>query len=82
MLTRRGQIGRGDIGSIRIFDNETAFEVRASAAEDFAAAFARRGPADVRVERMQGDGPSPVKAPKSPRAQRHRREATKAGRGG
>ncbi|MCP1557742.1 ATP-dependent RNA helicase DeaD [Methylorubrum extorquens] len=82
MLTRRGQIGRGDIGSIRIFDNETTFEVRASAADDFAASFARRGPADVRVERMQGDGPAAAKAPKSPRAQRHRREATKTGRGG
>ncbi|HJE25774.1 MAG TPA: DEAD/DEAH box helicase [Methylorubrum populi] len=80
MLTRRGQIGRGDIGSIRIFDRETTFEVRASAAEDFAAAFARRGPPDVRVERMQGEGPAPAKAPKSPRAQRHRREAGKAQR--
>ncbi|MEH3120120.1 MAG: DEAD/DEAH box helicase [Methylorubrum populi] len=82
MLTRRGQIGRGDIGAIRIFDRETTFEVRSSAAEDFAAAFARRGPPDVRVERMQGEAPAPAKGPKSPRAQRHRREAGKAQRGG
>lgn len=82
MLTRRGQIGRGDIGAIRIFDRETTFEVRSSAAEAFAAAFARRGPPDVRVEPMQGEAPGSAKAPKSPRAQRHRREATKGQRGG
>ena len=81
MLTRRGQIGRGDIGAIRISDRETAFEVRTSAAEDFAAAFARRGPPDVRVERMQGEGPA-QKVQKSPRAQRHRREAGKAQQNG
>ena len=81
MLTRRGQIGRGDIGAIRIFDRETTFEVRGSAADAFAEAFARRGPADLRVERMQGEAPAPAKPPRSPRATKHRREAGKAQRG-
>jgi ATP-dependent RNA helicase DeaD len=74
MLTRRGGIGRGDIGAIRIFDRETTFEIRGSAADTFADAFARRGPPDVRVERMQGEAPAAGKPPKSPRAAKHRRE--------
>ena len=41
MLCRRGDIERGDIGTIRIFDRETLFEVRDSVATRFAAA-ARR----------------------------------------
>ena len=77
MLTRRGGIGRGDIGAIRIFDRETTFEIRGSAADAFAEAFARRGPPDVRVERMQGEVPAPGKPPKSPRAAKHRREVGK-----
>jgi ATP-dependent RNA helicase DeaD len=37
MLCRRGGIDRGDIGTIRIFDRETRFEVRADVAARFAA---------------------------------------------
>jgi len=74
MLTRRGGIGRQDIGAIRIFDRETKFEVRSEAAAAFAQAFARRGSPEVAIEMLSGgDAPSPKKD-KSPRAPRHGRE--------
>ncbi|GJD83716.1 DEAD/DEAH box helicase [Methylobacterium haplocladii] len=76
MLSRRGGIGRGDIGAIRIFDRETKFEIRAAAAADFAAAFAERGPPDVAIEMLQGEGAAPPKQ-HSPRAAKHRREVGK-----
>ncbi|WP_284212108.1 DEAD/DEAH box helicase [Methylobacterium brachythecii] len=75
MLTRRGKIGRGDIGAIRIFERETKFEIRGTAAADFAAAFERGSP-DVAIERLAGEGAPPPKK-QSPRASKHRREVGK-----
>ena len=50
MLCRRGGVGRGDIGAIRIFDRETKFEVRDGAARQFAEAVRRGENADPRIE--------------------------------
>ena len=50
MLCRRGGVGKGDIGAIRIFDRETKFEVRDSAARQFAETVRRGENADPRIE--------------------------------
>ena len=50
MLCRRGGVGKGDIGAIRIFDRETKFEVRDGAARQFAEAVKRGENADPRIE--------------------------------
>ena len=50
MLCRRGGVGKGDIGAIRIFDRETKFEVRDGVARQFAEAVRRGENADPRIE--------------------------------
>jgi ATP-dependent RNA helicase DeaD len=78
MLTRRGNVGRQEIGAIRIFDRETKFEVRGGAASRFATAFAKNGSPEIQIEALVGDEPAGERAPKSsPRAGRHEREAAK-----
>ncbi|KQP52725.1 helicase [Methylobacterium sp. Leaf399] len=94
MLTRRGGIGRQEIGAIRIFERETKFEVRGGAASRFAAAFSKNGSPEIQVEALldgepaaeargpRADGPrhEGPKGFKSPRAARHERVAAKAPR--
>ena len=94
MLTRRGGIGRQEIGAIRIFDRETKFEVRGGAASRFATTFAKNGSPEIQVEALldgesadegkghQNAGPKNAgpKGFKSPRAARHERVAAKAPR--
>ncbi|MSP24795.1 MAG: DEAD/DEAH box helicase [Myxococcales bacterium] len=46
LLCRRGHIGKEDIGKIRVFDDETRFEIAATVAERFAKAAARPDPQD------------------------------------
>ncbi|CAA2099516.1 DEAD-box ATP-dependent RNA helicase CshA [Methylobacterium bullatum] len=81
MLTRRGNIGRQEIGAIRIFDRETKFEIRGGAASRFAATFAKNGSPEIQVEALLGGEPDREaegpKGFKSPRAGRHEREAGK-----
>ncbi|MHC2018593.1 DEAD/DEAH box helicase [Methylobacterium sp. CM6247] len=81
MLTRRGNIGRQEIGAIRIFDRETKFEIRGGAASRFAATFAKNGSPEIQVEALLGGEPEReaegLKGFKSPRAARHEREAGK-----
>lgn len=85
MLTRRGGIGRQEIGAIRIFDRETKFEVRGNAAARFAEAFARNGSPEIQVEALSGEGAPaerPSRGPKgfaSPRAGKHQRKAERTG---
>jgi ATP-dependent RNA helicase DeaD len=86
MLTRRGGIGRQEIGAIRIFDRETKFEVRGNAAARFAEAFARNGSPEIQVEALSGDG-APAERPgrggpkgfASPRAGKHQRKVERTG---
>ncbi|TXN06267.1 DEAD/DEAH box helicase [Methylobacterium sp. WL64] len=87
MLTRRGGIGRQEIGAIRIFDRETKFEIRGNAAARFAEAFARNGSPEIQVEALAGDAgpaerktsPSGPKGFASPRAGKHQRQAERSG---
>ncbi|GBU16630.1 MULTISPECIES: DEAD/DEAH box helicase [Methylobacterium] len=75
MLTRRGGIGRQDIGAIRIFERETKFEIRGEAAAAFAAAFARNGSPEIQVEAISGAPAAGPKGLKSPRGAKHARAA-------
>ncbi|MDP4005003.1 DEAD/DEAH box helicase [Methylobacterium sp. NEAU K] len=87
MLTRRGGIGRQEIGAIRIFDRETKFEVRGNAAARFAEAFARNGSPEIQIEAISGDAPPAERkgrpdSPKgfaSPRAGKHQRQVERSG---
>ena len=49
MLCRRGGITKADLGAIKIFDENTRFEVAADVAGRFAAAVRRPDPKDPRV---------------------------------
>ena len=58
MLCRRGSIKKEDIGTIRILDTVTEFEISARVASRFAARIRRPDKEDsIRIEAMQ-DGPS------------------------
>ncbi|MCF2525049.1 DEAD/DEAH box helicase [Bradyrhizobium sp. G127] len=63
MICRRGGIGKGDIGAIRIFDASTEFEISANAADEFAQKIKRPDKEDnIRIEALpngpQGDAQS------------------------
>lgn len=64
LICRRGNVTRKDIGSIRIFDDETAFEVSAAAADRFAKAARKADGDDVIIEPLPG-APAPG-APQRP----------------
>ncbi len=57
MLCRRGHVQKQDIGAIRIFDQETKFEVRGPAARDFARAIEGQSSSDGRIEAIGSDRP-------------------------
>ncbi len=57
MICRAGGLARQDIGAIRIFDNETKFEVAAPVAEQFARDIRRRSPENIRIEPLDGETP-------------------------
>ncbi len=63
MLCRKGNVTRQDIGVIRIYDNETQFEVSEAVADNFLVAMRRPGGDVVRVERM-GAGGEPERPPR------------------
>ncbi|MFG1345792.1 DEAD/DEAH box helicase [Xanthobacter autotrophicus DSM 431] len=54
LICRRGNVTRDDIGAIRIFDEETAFEVTAAALDHFSTAVRKQDGADVIIEPMSG----------------------------
>ncbi|WP_210255306.1 DEAD/DEAH box helicase [Ancylobacter pratisalsi] len=57
LICRRGNVTRRDIGVIRIFDEETAFEVGLAAADRFSKAVRKANADDVVIEPLPG-GPS------------------------
>ncbi len=57
LLCRRGHLGRGEIGAIRIAANETLFEVPTAVASRFLAAVRRTSAEDDGVEIVPADGP-------------------------
>ncbi len=62
MLCRRGGVRRQDIGAIRIFDRETKFEIKGTAARQFARSVKASGDRDGRIEPIV-EGPQ-KKAPR------------------
>jgi ATP-dependent RNA helicase DeaD len=71
LICRRGNVTRKDIGVIRIFDEETAFEVGIDAVERFSKALRKLDGSDVVIEPLPGgppvgrpEGPGPGQAPR------------------
>ena len=65
MICRRGGIEKNDIGAIRVFDNETKFEITAQAAEQFAVNLKRPDKEDNIAITLLPDG-APVDMPREP----------------
>ncbi len=60
LLCRRGNVGRNEIGAIRINDTETLFEVQQAVAARFLAKFRRKDEDDEGVEIAPIDGQPPM----------------------
>ena len=71
LICRQGNITKAEIGSIRIFDKETKFEVAASSAAAFAEAVETAGSHDPRIEPAlpPGGAPQPGARPRRPARQ-------------
>lgn len=69
LLCRRGHVGRGEIGSIQINENETQFEVRQAVASRFVAKFRRKIEEEEGVEITPVEG-RPAAEPRSSRTKR------------
>jgi ATP-dependent RNA helicase DeaD len=84
MLCRKGDITKQDIGSIRIFDNETRFEVAEAVASQFTVNMKRPGGDNIRIERL-GEGAQNAggeAAPRNPAPKRPKpKYVSKADRG-
>lgn len=72
MICRHGKITKQEIGSIRIFERETRFEIEAGTAARFTAAIAQMERRDVRIEPLgESHGAEPERAARpAPRPQR------------
>jgi ATP-dependent RNA helicase DeaD len=66
MICRQGKITKQEIGSIRIFERETRFEIQQGVAGRFLAAIRQIERADVRIEPL-GDAPPPDRPAPPPR---------------
>ena len=62
LLCRAGGVTKKDIGTIRIFDTDTQFEISREMSESFAAATVQQGANEPRITRA-GDGPMPERQP-------------------
>lgn len=58
LICRRGNVTRDDIGAIRIFDDEAAFEVSATASAHFADCARKPDGSDVVIEVLPGGAPA------------------------
>ncbi len=56
LICRRGHVTKKDIGSIRIFDRETKFEIAKDAVDRFSAALASGPPQPIRIEAAGAPG--------------------------
>ncbi|MBS0297960.1 MAG: DEAD/DEAH box helicase [Proteobacteria bacterium] len=77
LICRLGHVVKKDIGSIRIFDRETKFEIALTVAEKFEAAVKASGEGDIRIEPSTPPGQRPEytgapreRAPREPRPER------------
>lgn len=67
LICRRGDVTKQDVGSIRIFDSETVFEVAEDLADEFLARARASQGGDVPIEPMTGDsGPRRPARPRKP----------------
>jgi ATP-dependent RNA helicase DeaD len=57
LICRLGHVTKRDVGSIKIFDRETKFEITAEAEARFRAAIARAGDPDVSIQEAVAPGP-------------------------
>ena len=84
LLCRAGRISKAEIGSIKISDRETVFEIAAAHAEAFAAATQKMADKNMRIERA-ASGPQGSAAPREryvSKGDRGERPAREAGREG
>ena len=77
MICRLGHVTKKDVGSIRIFENETKFEISAEASVRFAEAARATSRDDVKIEPSSAPGAGDVRAPRGPAP----RPATRSGAG-
>jgi ATP-dependent RNA helicase DeaD len=77
MICRLGHVTKKDVGSIRIFDNETKFEIGAEASVRFAEAVRATSRDDVKIEPSTAPGAGEERAPRGPAP----RPATRSGAG-
>jgi ATP-dependent RNA helicase DeaD len=80
MICRAGGLTKADIGTIRIFDDETKFEVAASVAEQFASDIQRRSTENIRIEPLNESPPGAGFEPRAKRPGKHKRDAKPMGR--
>jgi len=79
MLCRKGNISKQDIGAIRIFENETKFEVTGELAEQFAVNMRRPDKENIRIERLtNGPGETGPEAARPNKPKNKNKAKTKA----
>lgn len=79
MICRRGKISRDDVGSIRIFDLDTRFQVSAAAAEAFASAARKPDGDNIRIDLYVEGQDRPVRSERHDRAERPARHDRRDG---
>ena len=84
LICRRGHVTKKDIGSIRIFDRETKFEIARDAVDRFAAAMNSGPPQPIRIEAAGAPGAPRAReegdAPRAPRPKSFKKKPSNAGR--
>ncbi len=66
MICRLGHVTKKDVGSIKIFENETKFEISAEASVRFAEAVRATSREDVKIEPSSAPGAGDVRGPRGP----------------
>jgi ATP-dependent RNA helicase DeaD len=80
MICRAGGLTKADIGAIRIFDDETKFEVTAAAAEQFASDIRRRSSENIRIEPLEDQPPGAGFEPRARGAIKKKRDVRPMGK--
>jgi ATP-dependent RNA helicase DeaD len=80
MICRAGGLTKADIGTIRVFDHETKFEISAEAADKFTADIKRRTGETPRIEPLGSAGEGGTGPRVGGKPDKRTREARKAQR--
>jgi ATP-dependent RNA helicase DeaD len=75
MICRAGGLTKADVGTIRVFDEETQFEIAAEAANKFSADVKRKVEGNLRIEPLGGSAARGGKPDKRTRAAQRERRA-------